>query len=101
VGEALAGQGRRDVVLGVTGGEQHQRHGDHVAAAPPDEVVHRLGDRRPRQLDETRRHVEVGRQDADALGEVEELGGAVGGPGPVSGDQKARRSGHAAPRVSW
>src|SRR5215211_1771474 len=68
-----ARQGRRAVVLGVSGGEEHQGYGGDFGGPVLGEAVHALGDRRPGELDKASLHRQRRVSPAHEADEVVEL----------------------------
>src|SRR3546814_9409691 len=66
-------QHRRNVVLGVAGGEQHARHGEAARHAPGAQLVETLADDRRGEFQEAALHRVLRQAGADAAGDGLEL----------------------------
>ncbi len=90
---ALAYQRRRDVALGVPGGDQDQRHGGEAARALLDQLGDGVGERRRGQLDEAAADRGLRQAGLEQLDELAEGLRAVLVTGAVA-DQQQRGGGH-------
>src|SRR5918998_3158211 len=100
VGQPLAHQGCRDVVLGVARRQEHQGGGGDLARPLPSEAVHALGDGGPGELDETALDGDRGSLAYEG-DELVELARTAGVAAAVADDQEGGVAIPSAVRCGW
>ena len=91
---------RRDVVLGVAGGEQHARHGEHVGHAAFAQLVETVADDRSRELEEAELDIPSRQALSDTTRQRFELGHGVGIAAAVAAQHDARLVRHRRPSIA-